>query len=263
MVILFFISTVYAFNAYAAEPPAATTAAPADQLTPPVETDDPLEGFNRGIFSFNDMVDHYILKPIATLYNKILPTPLNQGINNFFNNINTLPTIANDLLQLHLYQTLNDTWRLAINTTVGVGGLFDIASRMNLKHHINDFGLTLSAWGYKNSTYIVFPFFGPSTIRDGFGFAVDYYAFSIYPHIYPARSRYALYGLGVIDRRAQLLKFEPVFEEVAIDKYIFVRDAYVQHRAYLIEENQNLGFLTQYKDDLSPDEETDNGQNQS
>lgn len=200
---------------------------------------DPLQGFNRAMFCFNDKIDTFFLKPIATLYNKITPKPLNQGIHNVYNNINMVPTIANDILQLHFYQMLHDFWRLTVNTTLGIGGLFDVACRIGLEQYNNDFGLTLARYGWSSSTYLVLPFFGPSTIRDGIQIPVDYYAFSIYPYIEPTSRRYQIYGLGVIDRRAQLLQFESVMEEAALDKYIFVRNAYLQRRAYQIEQNRD------------------------
>jgi phospholipid-binding lipoprotein MlaA len=203
---------------------------------------DPLEKFNRGVFSFNDKVDIYFLKPIATFYNIIMPKPLNRGIQNFFNNLNNIPTIANDILQANFYQANSDFWRLAINSTIGIGGLFDVAERMNLHPYTNDFGLTLAKWGYKNSTYIVLPFLGPSTIRDGFGIPVDYYGFSVYPRIRSDSVRYGLFGLGVINRRAQLLQFQSVFDEAALDKYVFIRDAYLQRRSYQMEQNASYGY---------------------
>jgi len=217
--------------------------------------DDPSENFNRAMFIFNEKVDNIVLKPLATLYNKILPTPLNQGITNFFNNIRTVPTIANDILQLHFYQTLNDSWRLVINTTIGIGGLFDVATRMGLTPYTNDFGLTLARWGYQNSYYLVLPFFGPSSFRDGVSLFVDYYAFSVYPRIYPARTRYVIYGVGVVDRRAQLLQFQTVLEEAALDKYVFIRNAYLQRRSYEKEQNQNQGIISKTKTDEAPFDE--------
>ncbi len=203
---------------------------------------DPLHSFNHAMFSFNDFIDKYFMKPIATIYNKIMPRPLNQGVHNFFNNIGELPILANDALQLHFYQFANDFWRLSINTTIGIGGVFDMATRMNLPYYSNDFGLTLARWGYQNSTYVVWPFFGPSTIRDGIGIPVDYYGFSIYPHIYPQRTRYQLYAFGVLDRRVQILHSEALFEEAAVDKYVFMRAAYMQHRKYQIEQNNHRSF---------------------
>src|SRR3990167_9166109 len=181
---------------------------------------DPFQPINRFMFGFNDVIDKILLKHIATLYNKVMPKPLNQGIHNFYNNLNNLPTIANDLLQLNFYQATSDAWRFGVNTTIGILGFFDIASRINLPPYTNDFGLTLARWGWRNSNYLVLPFFGPSTIRDGIGIPVDYFAFSIYPHIYPSSTRYAVYFLGVVDRRAQLLQFQSVLEEAALDEYI-------------------------------------------
>lgn len=203
---------------------------------------DPSENFNRAMFQFNETVDTYIAKPVAEVYNKIIPKPLNMGIHNFFNNIDELPTIANDLLQINIYQMTNDLWRFGVNTTVGIGGLFDIATRIKLPYYSNDFGLTMAAYGYEDSSYLVLPFWGPRTWRDAMGLPVDYFAFSIYPYIYPERTRYALYAVSVLDARAQLLKYQDILEEAAIDKYVFMRDAYLQRRAAQIKENQHLGY---------------------
>lgn len=202
---------------------------------------DPYQGFNRAMYSFNDKFDIYFLKPIAILYNAIIPKPLNQGIHNFFSNINNVPTIINDVLQAHFFQASSDFWRLGINTTIGIGGLFDVASRLGLEPYTNDFGLTLATWGYKNSNYLVLPFFGPNTIRDGIEIPVDYYAFSIYPGIHSKPVRYGLVSLSIVDRRAQLLKYQSLLEEVSIDPYAFQRNAYMQRRQCQIEENDRLG----------------------
>lgn len=211
----------------------------------PVNNADPYEAFNRPMFAFNDTLDKYVLKPVATFYNTIMPTPLNQGIHNVFLNFGNLPNIANDLLQFHFYQAANDSWRLVINTTIGVGGLFDIAGRMNLKPYVNDFGMTLATWGFKQSNYLVLPVFGSHTVRDTIGMPVDYYGFSIYPYITPDRTQYAVYGLGVIDNRAQLLKYQDVMEAAAVDRYAFIRNAYIQKRTFQIEENKHRGYADQ------------------
>jgi phospholipid-binding lipoprotein MlaA len=155
-----------------------------------------------------------------------------------------LPTVANDILQLNFYQAMNDSWRFVINSTVGIGGLFDVASRIGLKYYANDFGLTLAIWGWRDSTYLVLPLFGPNTIRDVVEIPVDYY-FSVYPYLRPPSRSWQLYGLGIIDRRAQLLQFQSVFEQAAIDKYVFTRNAYLQRRAYQIEENRRIGYRGQ------------------
>ncbi len=225
----------------AATDKAANDNVPVDENAPPIESQrDPYQPFNRVMYNFNDFLDHAILKPVATFYNTVLPKPVVKGITNFFANIDTIPTVANDVLQLNIYQTANDAWRLLINSTVGILGFFDVASDIGLDPNKEDFGLTLARWGYKNSDYLVLPFFGPSTPRDAIGLPVDYYVFSIYPHIYPVADRYALYGLGVVSRRADLLSFENVMQQAAIDKYVFVRDAYMQRRAYLIQRNREL-----------------------
>jgi phospholipid-binding lipoprotein MlaA len=202
--------------------------------------DDPLEPFNRSMFSFNEFIDRIFLKPVAKFYNDVIPKPIRMGVSNFYDNINMLPTIAYDVLQGQFHQGVNDVWRFAVNSTIGVYGLIDVASVINLKKNQQDFGLTLAKWGYKNSTYIVLPFWGPRTLRDVVGMPIDYFAFSIYPHIHPKRDRYIVYGIGVLDTRARLLQFQSVYETAALDKYTFVRDAYLQRRAYLIDANNNV-----------------------
>jgi phospholipid-binding lipoprotein MlaA len=204
---------------------------------------DPLEKFNRAMFTFNDKLDIYLFKPVAELYNAIVPIPLNQGIHNFFNNLGEVPTIINDLLQFNFYQMSKDVARLGINSTMGIGGLFDMATRMNLPYFQNDFGLTLASWGYKNSNYLVLPFLGSNTIRDGLiAMPVDYLEFTVYPYVEPQSTRFQLLALFMVDHRANLLQFEPVLEEAAIDKYVFMRNAYMQHRAFQIEQLKHLGY---------------------
>jgi phospholipid-binding lipoprotein MlaA len=201
---------------------------------------DPYERWNRAVFAFNEAVDKSIVRPLATLYNKIMPKPLNKGVSNFFNNIDTIPTVANDLLQANFYQATNDSWRLGINSTVGILGFFDFATDMGLEPNSEDFGLTLAQWGYRNSNYLVIPFLGPSTLRDGISFFINYHFLTIYPYIYPVNDRYRLYLFGVLQRRAELVRFQSVLEQAAVDKYIFMRDAYMQRRSYQIQRNKEL-----------------------
>ncbi len=225
---------------------------PSDLSQAPVEASDPLANYNRVVFHFNDTLDRMILKPVATLYNKIIPRPLHKGITNFFSNIDNFPTIVNDLLQIKIYHAVSDSWRLFINSTFGIVGLFDIGSRIGLKPHHEDFGLTLAHWGYKQSNYFEVPFFGPSTIRDAMGWPVDYFLFSVYPHIPNTVVRYSIYGLGVVDRRSNFLQYQDVFEQVAVDRYIFMRNAYLQHRNYQIEENAKSGIFSDSTEGSSP-----------
>lgn len=195
---------------------------------------DPFHTFNRHTFRMNETLDKNILKPIAKGYNKILPSPVRKSITNFFSNINEIPTIGNDLLQVNFYNAIHDTWRFAINTTAGVGGLFDVASDIGLGPHRTDFGLTLAKWGYKQSAYFVIPFLGPSTIRDTLGLGVDSYGFGVpwwYAPIYVSVSANVL---DLINRRAQLLKSQGLINQLSFDPYIFQRNAYLQYRAYQI-----------------------------
>lgn len=205
---------------------------------PPIETPDALATYNRVVFHFNDTLDRLFLKPVAVLYNKLLPRPLHRAVTNFFSNIDTIPTIVNDLLQIKIYYALNDSWRLFINSTVGILGLFDPASHIGLMPHHEDFGLTLAYWGYKESNYFEVPFFGSGTIRDALGWPVDYFFFSVYPYITDPVVRYGVYAVGVVDRRSNFLQYQDVMDQVMIDRYVFYRNAYLQHRRYQIEENK-------------------------
>lgn len=205
---------------------------------PPIETPDALASYNRVVFHFNDTLDRLFLKPAATLYNKLTPRPLHRAITNFFSNIDTIPTIVNDVLQIKMYYALSDSWRLFINSTVGLFGFFDVASHIGLMPHHEDFGLTLAYWGYRESNYFEVPFFGSGTIRDALGWPVDYFLFSIYPHISDPVVRYSVYAVGVVDRRSNFLQYQGVIDQVVIDRYVFYRNAYLQHRRYQIEENK-------------------------
>lgn len=206
---------------------------------------DPYEHFNRDTFAFNDFWDRNLLKPVAKVYRTIMPTPLRQGVTNFFRNLNTLSTIANDILQFNFYQMANDSWRMAINTTVGIGGLFDVASRIGLDYYENDFGMTLAKYGWENSNYLVIPFYGSYTLRDGVSMPVDFFLLSAYQFIDDDLLRYGLYAVGVVNTRADALKYENLLQAAAVDKYAFVRNAYMQHRAEQIRKNQNLSARDQ------------------
>jgi phospholipid-binding lipoprotein MlaA len=219
----------------------ATTAVTSPTLDEPAPLPQPdaFVGFNRAAFSFNQVFDDYFFRPLATFYNNIMPKPLNRGIHNVYLNIGTIPIVVNDLLQLHFCALAHDTWRMGVNTTLGIGGLFDVANTMQLKPYVNDFGLTLNRWGYAESNYLVIPFFGSFTVRDGLGFFVDYFAFSIYPYINPPSLRYEIYALGALDRRASYLRFQSVMEAAALDKYIFIRNLYFQRRAIEMTTNED------------------------
>lgn len=231
-------------NAATATDAGTTDTAALDDSAYPEEApvSDPFETYNRHTFAFNDALDRNILQPVARFYNKIMPKPLNQGVHNFFLNLNTLSTIADDFLQFNFYQMTNDMWRMAINSTIGIGGLFDVATRMNLKYYENDFGMTLSTWGWKNSNYLVLPFYGSYTVRDAFSLPFDFFLFSAYQYIEPPKLRYGLYAVSVIDWRAQTMKYNELLDVASLDKYVFVRNAYLQRRVYQLDQNQHLGL---------------------
>lgn len=199
---------------------------------------DPYEDFNRHAYKLNEGLDKAIFKPIATVYHTILPWPVTKGVSNFFSNLNEIPTIINDVLQTKFYQGTSDTWRFFINSTVGVFGLFDVASKMGLEKHYQDFGLTLAFWGYKNTNYLVLPIFGPSTVRDGLSVALSQTYFTAYPYIYPVSTRNSLYALNIINTRAQLFNVDKLISQIAFDRYSFERNAYFQRRQHQIKENE-------------------------
>lgn len=195
---------------------------------------DPFEGVNREIYGLNKTLDKAIVRPVAYVYWKYLPTPFQMGIGNFYDNLREIPNVANDLLQGKFGYASHDASRFLINSTLGLGGFFDVAGSLGMMHRREDFGQTLYTWGYECSAYIVLPFLGPSTIRDTAGLVVDYYAFSVWPWIGDDEWRYGLLAVDLIDLRARLLRHDTVLSTVAVDEYAFMRDAYFQRRLYLI-----------------------------
>ncbi len=189
---------------------------------------DPLESFNRGVYKFNDTVDKAIAKPIAKGYSAVMPETGKIMVTNFFSNLDDVVVTANDLLQLKFVQGFSDGMRFLVNSTVGVGGLIDVAS-MRLEKHDEDFGQTLGYWGVGNGPYIVLPLLGPSTLRDGAGLYVDSRPSKI-RRLKNMRARNQLIVTKAINRRAQLLDQEKVLDEAAIDRYEFIRDAYLLRR---------------------------------
>lgn len=199
--------------------------------------DDPFEHINRKTHRLNTAFDKYVLRPPAKVYKKIIPPVIRNGINNAYNNVNMLPTVANDLLQGQWTYAIKDTWRFIANSTIGVAGVLDPASTFGLPPHSNDMGLTFAKWGDKKSPYFVIPLLGPSTFRDGMGMIFDYALFTPYPYIQSNAVLYSLLGVRYVDLRAQMLETDKFIDE-AMDKYAFIRDAYIQHRNYLINGEQ-------------------------
>lgn len=196
--------------------------------------EDPWEGFNRKIFAFNDGFDRYIFLPIAKGYDFVTPDAVNIGITNFFNNLLMPITIFNDIFQLKMKAAGSDTGRFLLNSTVGVFGFIDVASMVGMRDQPEDFGQTLGHWGVKSGPYIVLPFLGGYTVRDGLSLVPDW-ALSVQSHIDDVWVRNSLLAVQFVDQRADLI---PAEQLITGDRYIFLRDAYLQQRRYLIADGQ-------------------------
>ncbi len=190
---------------------------------------DPLEGFNRTMYKFNDTVDTYALKPVAKGYQWVVPQPVRDSVTNFFSNIGDVYIAANNLVQLRIADGVGDIMRVVINTVFGVGGLFDVATIAKLPKHTADFGLTMGHYGVPSGPYLVLPLLGPSTVRDTAGLGVDY-AGNPLTYVSPDALSWGLFGVNLVNTRANLLGAGDVLDAAAIDKYSFVRNAYLQRR---------------------------------
>lgn len=196
-------------------------------------SNDPLEGYNRAMYKFNDAVDTVVLKPVSQGYDTIVPAPISQAISNFFSNLGDIGVVINDLLQGKFDQAADDTGRFLLNSTVGFAGIFDVATDAGLPKNNEDFGQTLGAWGVEPGAYVVLPFFGPRTVRDSFGLVGDYFTDPV-TYVEGPGAENAFRGTRLVDDRAALLKTEKVLDEAAYDEYIYVRDAYLQRRLNLV-----------------------------
>lgn len=196
---------------------------------------DPYENINRKVHAFNTVVDNFVLRPPAVFYVTLVPAPVRISVNNFFNNVYMIPTVANDVLQADLRYALKDTWRFFINTTFGIGGLFDVATHFGLPPHSNDLGLTFARWGDTKSPFLILPIFGPSTIRDASGMGIQFALFTPYSWVMGGADTmmYGLMGLSYLDIRSNYFDAEKLMKE-ALDEYSFMRDAWLQHREYQI-----------------------------
>ncbi len=197
---------------------------------------DPLEGFNRAMYAFNDGVDKVILRPVSRGYKAVVPQTGRTGVSNFFNNLSYPIVIINALLQGKFAQGAEDLQRFIYNSTFGLAGLLDVATPMGLRAHNEDFGQTLGYWGVGGGAYIVLPLLGPSTLRDTVGLVPDYYA-DLLTHHQEVHERNALIALRTIDQRSRLLTASRIVDD-QLDPYAFVRDAYLQRRESLVNDQQ-------------------------
>ncbi len=197
---------------------------------PTANPQDPLEPFNRGVYQFNEGLDRAVLKPVATAYQDVTPSPVRTGVSNFFNNLRDLWSSVNALLQARPREAAENFMRFNVNTFFGFGGVLDIATEMGIERTTLDVGHTLGRWGVPSGPYLVLPVFGPSSVRDTVGMIADRQGDAVQQGVDHVPTRNALTTLRVVDTRAHLLRAGELLDDVALDKYSFTRDAYLQRR---------------------------------
>jgi phospholipid-binding lipoprotein MlaA len=196
---------------------------------PKADPRDPLEPLNRGIYQFNDAVDTAVIAPVATAYRNVTPSLVRRGIGNFFGNLQDAWSFVNNALQFKGQAAGESLTRFGVNTFIGMGGIFDVASEMGIERHTKDFGHTLGYWGVGPGPYVVLPLFGPSTLRDTMALPVDMQG-DIASNIGHVPTRNVVTTVRLVDKRARLLDATAMLDEIALDKYTFTRDAYLQRR---------------------------------
>jgi phospholipid-binding lipoprotein MlaA len=196
--------------------------------------DDPFEPWNRAMYDVHQVVDGKVIKPAVQAYVDVTPKPIQRGISNFFGNLDDVVSVWNDFLQWKLDKAGNDMGRVMINSFFGLGGIIDIASDAGIEKGNEDFGQTFGYWGIPQGPYLFIPVLGPTTVRDGTGLIVRAYASPLAYVIVDVPTRNILYGIGFVDARAQALQAETFVEGAALDRYTFIRRAYLQRREYLV-----------------------------
>src|SRR6202163_1813304 len=199
-------------------------------------TQDPWESWNRGVYKFNDVLDRAVAKPVARTYVKVVPQPIRTGVTNFFANLDTPTVMINDALQGKFLAAANDLGRFALNNTVGLGGILDPASSAGLARNNEDFGQTLGKWGVHPGPFVELPVLGPSDLRDAPSKVVDSYT-NPRQYIHNSYVKYGLWLPALVDTRARLLPLDETLKNV-YDPYAFIRDAYLQRRAYLVSDGK-------------------------
>jgi len=194
---------------------------------------DPWENWNRKVFAFNEGLDTYVLKPVATAYSNVVPQPVRRGVDNFFANAADAWSAINNILQGKGQAAFEDVVRVTTNSFFGIGGIFDVASEIGIERHKEDFGQTLGRWGFGPGAYVVWPLIGPSSVRESIALPLDRTAS---PALYLNNGswQFGIVGLQIINTRAKLLGASQVIDDIALDKYSFIRDAYLQRRRSLV-----------------------------
>jgi len=195
---------------------------------------DPFERFNRSAFAFNDALDRAVAKPVAKAYKKVTPRIVRTGVSNALSNLNTVSTVINDVLQGKLHQAGQDSGRFLLNSTLGLGGLFDPASAAGFANNDEDFGQTLGKWGVKPGPYLMLPFLGPTNVRDGLARIPDQYTYPV-NYLEDDSTRYIIRAVDLLDLRAGLLDLDAQLER-SYDRYAFVRNAWMQRREFLVKD---------------------------
>lgn len=194
---------------------------------------DPWENWNRKVYAFNETIDENLLKPVATAYADAVPRPVRTGINNVFNNVSDAWSAINNLLQGKFGNAMQDVVRVGTNTLFGIFGIFDVASELGIDPQYEDLGQTLGHWGFGPGAYVVWPLLGPSTVRDSVALPLDQAATPA-TAFSDSSTQYSLAALSIVNRRANLLGATKLLDDIALDKYTFVRDAYLQRRRSLV-----------------------------
>ncbi len=208
--------------------------------------EDPLEPINRPVFAFNNTLDKVVLRPLAVGYDFVMPAPAQRGVSNFFANLYDVTSALNAVLQFRWEGAAQSGGRFVINSTLGLVGVFDVATPMGIRPYRTDFGQTLAIWGMPEGPYLMLPLFGPRTVRSGTGTLVDTFALSIPPQLDDNSVRNVLWGLDLVHGRARLLESDQL---VSGDRYIFVRDAYLQQRAAFVNDGEIIDDFSDFEDD--------------
>lgn len=220
---------------------------------PDAHPQDPLEPWNRGVYRFNDVLDTNVVKPVAETYQEVTPDPVRKGIGNFFGNIRDVWSSVNAALQLRPQEALENLFRVGVNTTLGLGGVLDVATEMGIPRTRLDFGQTLGRWGVPSGPYLVLPLFGPSSVRDATGTGIQF-RLNEYTDFDDDHVQNSLTVLQIVDTRAGLLRAGTLLDDAAIDKYSFVRDFYLQRRQNQIDDliEQGIGVRDRVPAPVTP-----------
>jgi len=220
---------------------------------PAANPKDPYEASNRRVSEFNDKIDANLVRPVAVTYQQTVPDPLQKGVSNFFGNLKDVGSTVNNVLQGKPMETAETGLRVAVNSVFGVFGLFDVATWAGIQRRSADFGQTLGVWGVPSGPYLVLPLLGPSNARDTVGWAVDN-KYDLWREVNPVGLKYSGTAVRLVDKRASFLGMDKSLNEVALDKYSFIRDAYLQRRQAAIQSK------SEYKNN-DGDDGYDKGQN--